>query len=1100
MMMKSNKVSVIDYKILNQGLQLLRNQKKILPVAFLLLPSVAQAQTGVNSPTLQANNLIDRVDSGLLHSQQGTITSEGDLLLNQLSSVSSDARSWKFLNSPGMMSDATGGGFMPVELFGEDPKLLDSEGITGGLPKLWDSATDINNSSELEGDSSPVSWTIDVGETEMNDREYGESAVYRSLIAGAKLNQFKLWSTQQESKNNIKCSDASLDREQSQDVKVENKTFFPELFVEVEPVDRQIDATVSSEIAGRNFSVNNFAGSPEVISRSMTSKSLMDREAMLSEELEARIADGKNPSSGASVAYKALIDTETPYIDEDPGVKPPMNLRTWVPTARLEVGQPIQVATQTIDPDTLGQEDLSTNSHSSSPPIAPYHAGDDSQIADYQMNSDRSSLHESVTMPAWQETQAESATEWNRLPPAWISDLPQTGRMDISTELETFPDWQEDSVVLDYKTETEAASAPSMTMVAWNTLPAEEVGDLLQTDSQEIETSAWQNYEIELAWSDLQSRNLQEQVNPQLEIFSNFETSWSDRQSNSAEEDLNPQVNIFEVDLLSRVRESSSIQEQLKPQLEIFSEVETSWSDLQSSSLGEELNPEPETNSEFPLNVDPLEDSELTTDTKPSTVARGLPTQVSSSSTDPTIYEFPELSEQIDTSLRSVAEESLSLPETTDAVSPPPISPAALPLDIEFPSQYQPENNVYSLNSTIINSPGSVPNNYRSSTEVYSSLIDRDLQDSLADIAKETNSMPGALYVIPFADYIEVMLLSPGQPIMRRIIRDTNASELNSTVKELIAEVTNPRTFGSHNYLNASQKLYQWLITPIEHELKIRGIDTLMFALDPRIPSLPIAVLHDGEQFLVEKYRLSLIPSLNLTDLSYQNLSNSSVLAMGAGFFADPKIQNLNQVPVELSAISQNRQSEVFINEEFTPENLQRQSRQGSYGIVHLATHVEFNPQNADSSYIQFWNSRLTLDQVQDIGWQNESLELLVMSACETAFGNQHSELGFAGVAIKNGVKSVLASLWQVDDRGTLGLMNEFYRHLSSQNRTIKAEALRQAQLAMLQGNLGMDNGELTWLGDRPQSNVQEVSSNLPESSLSHPYFWAAFTLVGNPW
>ena len=222
-----------------------------------------------------------------------------------------------------------------------------------------------------------------------------------------------------------------------------------------------------------------------------------------------------------------------------------------------------------------------------------------------------------------------------------------------------------------------------------------------------------------------------------------------------------------------------------------------------------------------------------------------------------------------------------------------------------------------------------------------------------------------------------------------------------------------------------------------------------------------------------------------------------SFLAHVATPDCDPTIQNLNQVPVELSAISQNRQSEIFINEKFTPENLLHQSREGSYGIVHLATHVEFNPQNAESSYIQFWNSRLPFERVQEIGWENESLELLVMSGCETAFGNEHSELGFAGLAIKSGVKSVLASLWQVDDRGTLELMNEFYRHLSSQNRTIKAEALRQAQLAMLQGNLLMENGELTWVGDRPQTSV---SSDLPESSLSHPYFWAAFTLVGNPW
>jgi CHAT domain-containing protein len=288
-----------------------------------------------------------------------------------------------------------------------------------------------------------------------------------------------------------------------------------------------------------------------------------------------------------------------------------------------------------------------------------------------------------------------------------------------------------------------------------------------------------------------------------------------------------------------------------------------------------------------------------------------------------------------------------------------------------------------------------------------------------------------------------------------------------------------------------------------------------MFALDPSIRSLPVAALHDGQQFLVEKYRLSLIPSLNLTDLSYRNLNHSEVLAMGASQFADPKIQPLDQVKLELSAIGQNRSGQVFINEEFTPENLEVQSSQGSYDIVHLATHVEFNPEQEENSYIQFFNRRLTLDRVQEIGWHNQSIDLLVMSGCETAFGNENAELGFAGLAVQHGVKSVVASLWQVDDLGTLGLMSEFYYHLSTQDQTIKSEALRQAQLAMIQGNIRLDNnGQLTWVDRDPQTDSQilteevslnnedpeAIASESSQSSLAHPYFWAAFTLVGNPW
>lgn len=438
------------------------------------------------------------------------------------------------------------------------------------------------------------------------------------------------------------------------------------------------------------------------------------------------------------------------------------------------------------------------------------------------------------------------------------------------------------------------------------------------------------------------------------------------------------------------------------------------------------------------------------------------------------------------------------IPENREENSMSEIKDAAA----EFPNQIQPESNSYTIEAKVL-APAVSDFNYQTYwSKAYASLINRDLQESLAAIALETNSHPGVVYVLASADYLELMLLSPGQPVIRRIIYHTNRDLLNATIQELIAAVTNPRTLGSDRYLSSAQQLYQWLISPIEAELSDQGIDTLMFSLAPNIRSLPLAVLHDGQQFLVEKYRLSLIPSLNLTDLSYQNLSHSKVLAMGASKFADPKIQPLDQVPLELSAIAQNLPGQLFINEAFTPENFKYQTERGNYQIVHLATHVEFNPENTQNSYIQFWNRRLTWHEIQQIGWQNQPLELLVMSGCETAFGSPNAELGFAGLAIQNGVKSVLASLWQVNDQSTFGLMSEFYRHLNSKSQTIKAEALRQAQLAMLQGKIQIQNGQLTWVDDEPQTYSQSFQTEIKTEikNLAHPYFWAAFTLVGNPW
>jgi CHAT domain-containing protein len=125
-------------------------------------------------------------------------------------------------------------------------------------------------------------------------------------------------------------------------------------------------------------------------------------------------------------------------------------------------------------------------------------------------------------------------------------------------------------------------------------------------------------------------------------------------------------------------------------------------------------------------------------------------------------------------------------------------------------------------------------------------------------------------------------------------------------------------------------------------------------------------------------------------------------------------------------------------------------------------------------------------------------VELLTLSACETAIGNENHELGFAGLAVRADVKSTLASLWQVSDVGTLALMSEFYQQLAKQEVTIKAEALRQTQLAMLHGNVRIESGEVLLTGMKV--NLPSELKNRKDQNLSHPYYWAGFTIIGSPW
>ncbi|HLO50445.1 MAG TPA: CHAT domain-containing protein [Kamptonema sp.] len=378
-------------------------------------------------------------------------------------------------------------------------------------------------------------------------------------------------------------------------------------------------------------------------------------------------------------------------------------------------------------------------------------------------------------------------------------------------------------------------------------------------------------------------------------------------------------------------------------------------------------------------------------------------------------------------------------------------------------------------------------------------LNGHNIQASLATIARQTGKTPAVIYVVSRPERLELVLLTPnGAPIFKSIPA-ANSDALRRQVQKLIGGVSHrPDESSANSYLSAAQQLYQWLVAPLAEELQKQKIDTLAFSLDPGMRSLPLAALHDGKQFLVQKYSVGLIPSINLTDTSYQNINNFSVLAMGASQFKDPQVVPLPAVPVELSAITQDKGGRSFLNQEFTLDNLKAQQTRGQFGIIHLATHGSFDPSTPSNSYIQMWDGKLRFEQLRELG--KKRLELLVLSACETAFGSQDAELGFAGLAVQSGVKSVLASLWQVDDAGTLGLMSEFYRQLSLQGVTVKAEALRQAQIAMIEGDLRVEKGQLRSASRGSAAQVLPLTEGQAAVNLSHPYYWASFTMIGSPW
>ena len=374
----------------------------------------------------------------------------------------------------------------------------------------------------------------------------------------------------------------------------------------------------------------------------------------------------------------------------------------------------------------------------------------------------------------------------------------------------------------------------------------------------------------------------------------------------------------------------------------------------------------------------------------------------------------------------------------------------------------------------------------------------KSVRDILTDMANQTGKESAVVYINAHSDELQIILYTKdGQPIIKTIPA-ANRKNLIKVALKLRAQITNPSGRFTNNYLSAAQQLYDWLIAPISAELELANIDTLLFSMDEGLRTLPVAVLHDGSQFLIEKYSLSLIPSVSLMDTNYRPLQDTRVLAMGASEFI--KQEPLPAVPIEIQTISQQLwQGTQLLNEKFTRNNLLNQRKNYPYRIIHLATHADFTSGKASNSYIQLWgNEQIKLDQVRELGWSQPAVDLLVLSACRTAVGDRNAELGFAGLAVAAGVKSALASLWFVSDEGSLGLMTEFYTHLN--NAKIKAEALRQAQLAMLRGEVVIAEGELRGSGSRGVVVLPSALENLENQNLSHPYYWAGFTMVGSPW
>ncbi|MEM9266259.1 MAG: CHAT domain-containing protein [Cyanobacteria bacterium P01_F01_bin.13] len=365
-------------------------------------------------------------------------------------------------------------------------------------------------------------------------------------------------------------------------------------------------------------------------------------------------------------------------------------------------------------------------------------------------------------------------------------------------------------------------------------------------------------------------------------------------------------------------------------------------------------------------------------------------------------------------------------------------------------------------------------------------------QQTLQQVSNTQGITPALMYVRLKDTHVELVLVSAeGTPIYHPVA--VTAADVKAVVETFHQTITNP-ILSASQYLPVAQQLFNWLIRPILDELEMANIDHIGFILDAGLRSLPMAALHDGQHFLIENYSIGLLPSVGLTSIAASPASeHGPTLAMGIANFAEQA--DLAAVPLELTLASQSQNDERYLDHESTLAILKQRLEQGNFTNVHLATHAVFQPGSLETSYVQLWDRVVNLNLLKELPL--DPIDFLILSACATALGDPTAEFGFAGLAVNVGVQTVLASLWSISDEGTLGLMSEFYRTLESP--LTRSEALRQAQLAMLQGKVGIVDGTVYGDGEHTVGHLPNLDAS-GSWDFSHPAYWSGFTMIGNPW
>jgi len=331
---------------------------------------------------------------------------------------------------------------------------------------------------------------------------------------------------------------------------------------------------------------------------------------------------------------------------------------------------------------------------------------------------------------------------------------------------------------------------------------------------------------------------------------------------------------------------------------------------------------------------------------------------------------------------------------------------------------------------------------------------------------EELGQTTAVLYAIPLKDRTELLLDLPSG--FERVVADVGAQRLIEEVRlfRLMLE-----TRSTHRYIRHSKQLYDWLIRPLAQHLESAGIDTLVFVPDGALGTIPMAALHDGKQFLIAKFAVAVTPGLTLMDPKPIARQEVRLLTTGLsqavqGF---PALEFVNE---EVGKLQKLFGGTSLMNQQFRTPAVQKEITENLYSIIHIASHGQFNS-DAKKTYLLTYDGKMTLDDleklIRPIQFRAQPVELLSLSACQTAVGDDRAALGLAGIAIKAGARSALATLWFVNDQASSDLVTHFYTQIHDDPTISKAKALQRAQLKLL-----------------------------ADKRYRHPCYWSPYLIIGN--